>query len=200
MDKEWIVNTYFENLKAAMDKIEREKIKEVFHLLTDAYERNKKIIVMGNGGSGATASHMVAEFNKVLSYGHERRFRVICLNDNIPTILAYGNDVSFDDIFVEQLKNFLDEGDVVIGFTTSGTSKNVIKALKFAKERGNKTVGFVGFDGGEVKNIVDLLIHVPVHDTQISEDIHLSIIHILMRFFMDYLNPLNSQGYPVNRS
>ena len=100
---------------------------------------------MGNGGSGASASHAAGDLNKGVSYGREKRFRVISLNDNLATLTAYANDVSYVDVFVEQLKNFLRPGDLVIAISGSGNSPNVLKAIEYANQQGAITVGLTGF-------------------------------------------------------
>src|SRR3990167_11438486 len=97
-----------------------------------AYERQSNIYICGNGGSASTASHFACDINKGVSYGLEKRFKVISLNDNVATIMAYSNDVHYDDVFIEQLKNFIQKDDIVIGISGSGNSKNVLKAIEFA--------------------------------------------------------------------
>lgn len=133
---------------------------------------------MGNGGSASTASHFACNFNKELSFNKTNRFKMICLNDNIPTLLAYANDISYDVIFVEQLKNFLKKNDVVIGISGSGNSKNVINAIDFANSVGSITVGLTGFNGGNLKKLAKYSVNTNLNDMQITEDIHLSLCHI----------------------
>jgi D-sedoheptulose 7-phosphate isomerase len=137
--------------------------------------------------------------NKGCGYGREQRFRMMCLNDNIPTLLAYANDVGYEDIFVEQLKNFLEEGDVVIAISGSGNSKNVVKAIEYANSKGAITVGLVGYSGGKLLNLVQIPLHIPVNDMQIAEDIHMMVVHMTMRrllqeFESGGLRPEKSQG------
>ena len=134
---------------------------------------------MGNGGSGATASHFVCDFNKGISEKLDSKYRFICLNDNIPTMLAYANDVSYNSIFVEQLKNLATEGDLVIGISGSGNSNNVISAIEYANAQGCKTFGLVGYDGGMLKKIAQNCIHIKINNMQIVEDIHMIIDHLL---------------------
>ncbi|MBT9164878.1 MAG: Phosphoheptose isomerase 1 [candidate division WS2 bacterium] len=150
-------------------------------LLFDTYEKGDYVFTMGNGGSGPTASHFTCDMNKSVCCGLQKRFRVICLNDNIPIMLAYANDSSYEDIFIEQLKNFLKPRDVVIGFSGSGNSKNVIKAINYANEIGATTMGFTGFDGGQLTKIAKISVVVPVNDMQKVEDIHLILTHMIMQ-------------------
>jgi len=156
-------------------------VRRVVEALRDAFARKAQIFVMGNGGSAATASHLACDINKGLGVGREKRFKMICLNDNIPTMLAYANDVSYGDVFVEQLRNFLRPHDVVIGISCSGNSENVIKAIEFAEARGAVAVGITGFNGGRLAQVARLSIVVPSHDMQVIEDAHLTICHMLFR-------------------
>lgn len=174
-------NKYIKDLKSLLDKFPHDTFQRVFEILLDAYKNDRHIFVMGNGGSGSTASHFVCDINKGSCYGLEKRFKMICLNDNIPSILAYANDQSYEDIFVEQLKNFLNSGDVVIGISGSGNSQNVLKAIMYAREKGAITIGLSGFDGGKLSGIVDVSLVADINDMQKSEDLHMIIVHMLMQ-------------------
>lgn len=112
----------------------------------------------------------------------EKKFKVICLNDNIPTMLAYANDLSYEKVFVEQLKNFLQPGDVVIGISGSGNSENVIQAVLYAKENQAKTVGLTGFNGGRLAQLVDIPLIASIHDMQKVEDVHMIVVHMIMQY------------------
>jgi D-sedoheptulose 7-phosphate isomerase len=172
---------YLSTLKDVFDKVNTSEIQRVAELFLEARASNKTIYVFGNGGSGSTASHMVCDIIKGCSFGKEKRFRIISLNDNIPTLLAYANDVSFDEVFVEQLKNFLSEGDIVLGISGSGNSINVIKAIEYANNKGNTTIGFTGYDGGKLKQISNFSVNAGINDMQMSEDIHIVTLHILYK-------------------
>lgn len=140
---------------------------------------------MGNGGSAATASHYVCDFNKGMSYGRDKRFKMICLNDNVQTMMAYANDVDYQSVFVEQLKNFLRRDDVVIGISGSGNSGNVTKAIEYANQNGGITCGLTGYDGGFLRRIAHYSVNVRIHDIQISEDIHMMLVHVIYRIVND---------------
>ena len=172
---------YSEGLKAALDAVAADPVEEFVELLEKACQEGRQVFLMGNGGSGSTASHAAADLNKGVSLGQPQRFRAICLNDSLPTMTAYANDVSYDDIFVEPLKNFLRPGDVVIGISGSGNSPNVLKAIHYANQQGAITVGFCGFQGGKLVRLAQLALLVPVHDMQKVEDIHLMIFHVAMQ-------------------
>lgn len=178
MDK--IVSEYFEILKITLDKIDANEIKKVISCLESAIETKKTLYVMGNGGSGATASHFCSDYNK-LCYFKNKKSKMVCLNDNMPTLLAFANDVSYDVVFKEQLKNFLSSDDVVIAISGSGNSKNVINAIEYANSIGAITIGFTGFDGGKLKKIAKISLNTNLNDMKISEDIHLALIHSICR-------------------
>ena len=178
--KEDIAN-YLTALKQTLDKVSMSEIDNVLNILVKARDEGRQIFVMGNGGSAATASHFVCDFNKGCSYDKKRRFKFICLNDNGPTLLAIANDISYDDIFVEQLKNYFVPGDIVLGISGSGNSKNVLKAIEYANTNGGVTVGLTGYSGGALKKIAQNFIHVPVDDMQITEDIHMVLDHLMMK-------------------
>ena len=172
---------YLAELKRVVDSISLERYEEIVNIILDAYERECSIFVMGNGGSGSTASHFTCDINKGVSFGLEKRFKVICLNDNIPIMLAYANDNSYEDIFVEQLKNFLKPDDVVIGISGSGNSKNVLKAVEHANKEGARTIGLTGFEGGKLADLAKVSLVTRIDDIQKVEDIHLIIIHMIMQ-------------------
>ena len=172
---------YKEKLKKGLDNIPFPAVNRLIDLLLQARDSGTQIFIMGNGGSGASASHFAGDLNKGLSLHQsvEKRYRCISLVDNFPTILSLANDVSYQDIFLEQLKNFLRPGDLVIALSGSGNSKNVLKAVKYANAMGNTTVGFTGFDGGKLRNLSDLSIHIPIFDMQIAEDMHMMLLHLV---------------------
>ncbi len=172
---------YFSRLKHTIDAINLDEVNQLMNILMDAYENGKQIFVMGNGGSAATASHFVCDFNKGLSYGKEKRFKFICLNDNFPTMMAYANDVSYDDVFVEPLKNYFNEGDLVIGISGSGNSKNVIKAIEWANQNNGITIGLSGYNGGKLKQMSKYGVHIPINDMQITEDLHMVLDHCIIK-------------------
>jgi D-sedoheptulose 7-phosphate isomerase len=172
---------YCADLSKVLQRVSPERFEEFVHLLENAYQDGRQVFLMGNGGSGSTASHLACDLNKGVSYGRQKRFRVISLNDNLPTLTAYANDVSYEDIFVEQLKNFLRPGDLVVGISGSGNSPNVLNAITYANSLGAHTVGLCGFNGGKLAAIVKTPILAPVHDMQKAEDIHLILLHAVMQ-------------------
>ena len=187
------IDNYFDLLKQSVDGLDRNAIISFVDLLLKARKNGNNIYIMGNGGSASTASHFTCDFNKGLSYKKDIRFKMICLNDNIATMLAYSNDLGYENVFVEQLKNFLKKDDVVIGISGSGNSENVLKAIEYANSVNAKTVGITGFDGGKLKKIVDISIHTNINNMQVAEDIHMTICHMLYSIMSPILESENKE-------
>ncbi len=181
MDYTQEITAYFDRLKVTIDKISKSDLSDLMNVLVDAKESEKQIFIMGNGGSSATASHYVCDFNKGISMNQDKKFKFICLNDNIPSLMAYANDLSFEDIFVEQLKSFYQKGDIVIGISGSGNSMNVLKAIDYANEDGGVTVGLTGYSGGKLIEMARHNVHIPIDDMQIAEDLHMVLDHCMMK-------------------
>ena len=160
-------------------------INKVINILNDCLEKQKKVYVFGNGGSGSTASHMANDFNKTLFNATDNVFNFICLNDNLPTVLAVANDEGYDEIFRYQLIGRLTKDDVIIALSGSGNSKNIINAVEYAKEVGALVIGFTGYDGGKLKQLADISIDTNVDNMQITEDVHLMLEHMIISIFMD---------------
>jgi D-sedoheptulose 7-phosphate isomerase len=173
---------YLEQLKDLLNAFPHERFEEIIEVLISSYNEGRQVFIMGNGGSGSTASHFACDINKGCCFNLEKKFKVICLNDNVPTMLAYANDLSYSRVFVEQLKNFLQNGDLVIGISGSGNSENVIQAVSYAKDKGAKTVGLTGFDGGKLAQIADIPFVAAINDMQKVEDVHMIVVHMLMQY------------------
>ncbi len=183
------IDRYSSELKAVIDSVDKSQIVRFVDLLLKHYENESHIFTFGNGGSGLTASHFVCDFNKGVSLDLDKKFKFTCLNDNVGSMLAYSNDISYDEVFCLQLKNFLNPGDLVIGISGSGNSKNVIKAIEHARQIGADTFSLCGFDGGRLKDIdQNNCIHVPLNDMQIVEDYHMVVLHMTMRVLYKKLN------------
>jgi len=180
------IQKYLDLLSATLKEVDIDTIEKVAEQFILARDAGKHIYVFGNGGSGSTASHMVCDILNGCSYDKDRRFKITCLNDNIPTILAYSNDVGYDVIFEEQLKNFLNEGDIVLGISGSGNSVNVLKAIEYANKKNVTTIGFTGLSGGKLLNLAKICLHIAIDDMQITEDIHFIVNHILYKTLNKY--------------
>ncbi len=173
---------YIDTEIATLQALNLEEINEAINAILAARARGGTVYTMGNGGSAATASHMVCDFAKGTSeaVGGEM-FRFLCLSDNIPTLMAIANDFCYEEIFVYQLRGRLRPEDLVIAISGSGNSENVVRAVKYAKEQGVPTIAITGFDGGKLRALSDYHMHVNIDDMQISEDIHMIFDHMLMR-------------------
>ena len=152
---------------------------KIFNILKIARDSGNQVFVMGNGGSASTASHFVADLLKTSITNENKRFKAISLSDNIPVLLAWSNDESYDNVFSNQLENFLEKDDVVIGISGSGNSKNVSNAIQLANEKHATTIGLNGKGGGELSEIVKINLTVKSDDMLTIETIHLLICHLL---------------------
>jgi D-sedoheptulose 7-phosphate isomerase len=180
-------SAYFNRVSETLNKLNTAAIEQLVDMLMKARENGNSIFIFGNGGSGATASHVTGDFLKGISYNLDKRFRVQCLNDNISGMMAISNDLTYEEIFIEQLKVFMKKDDVVIGISGSGNSANVLKAMAYAKDSGASTVAFCGFKGGKIMSMADLVIHAPIKDMEITEDIHVIIFHAIKQVMMKKL-------------
>jgi D-sedoheptulose 7-phosphate isomerase len=150
-------------------------------MIRQAWEDGRQIITLGNGGSAMTALHYITDWNKSVYLSSGRPFRGRTLSDNMGLITAYANDISYADVFVEQLRNLASPGDLVIAISGSGNSENVIRAVTYANEIGCRTLGLTGYSGGRLKGLVQHSIWVGVDDMQLSEDLHAIFGHIVMQ-------------------
>lgn len=157
-----------------------------------ARREGRMIFFLGNGGSASTASHFVVDIAKG-TMGHHphggRRFRCLALNDNVPTITAWANDFDYHEGFVEQLRTLGEKGDVLVAISGSGNSPNVLKAVEYARANGMFTVGLTGIGGGKLKSMVDVAVVVPSDSMQHTEDVHLSLCHLLTAYLRDEVGP-----------
>ena len=180
---------FFENyradLMASLNTLDLGGIEKAVALLSEARSSGKTIFLGGNGGSAASASHFVCDMVKGASYGRNKRFRILSLNENIGTLTAYSNDVGYDSIFTEQLKNFAQPSDIFMAISGSGNSPNVVKAMEYANQIGLKTIGLSGRDGGRLAELAQLNIHVPNQHMGRIEDVHMMTCHMIAYYFME---------------
>ena len=172
------IDLYFEDLTTALSGIDRGSLENMIDAIMMAYESDGTVYICGNGGSAATASHIVCDFNKGISMHHDRKFRFACLNDNIATMMAISNDISYDDVFLIQATGRIRTGDILIAISGSGNSTNVIKVAKYFNELGNTVIGLTGYSGGKLSELSDISVHVPINDMQKVEDAHMSVLHL----------------------
>ncbi len=173
------IQEYISNLQGVLERLSLADVRQSINLVMETYQADRQIFVIGNGGSASTASHIANDLGKGASVPGARRFRAISLTDNVATMTAWANDVSYDDVFVEQLKNLINPGDLVIGISASGNSENIIRAIRHANAIGCKTIGWAGFGGGKLREIADVSVVVDSHDYGPVEDVHLILNHIL---------------------
>ena len=170
-------STYFETVVQVIANMPFPAIDRIVNVLHQAYESNRMIYVFGNGGSAALASHFACDLGKGAANGSSKRFQVLAFTDNVPLLTAWANDARYDDIFAEQLINFVRPDDIAFAISGSGKSPNVLKALKTARDAGAFTIGLTGFQGGDMKSLCDLCLVIPSDNMQIIEDLHLSVTH-----------------------
>ena len=174
------VDNYVDDLKSALDSLDKHNLNLMAHEIKVKILNKNKIFLMGNGGSSAAPSHSAGDFSKELNA------RVICLSDNIPALTAWSNDTSYDNCFRGQLETFLDKEDLVIGYSGSGNSKNVINALEYANTLGAQTIGitgnYKGKGGGKITEIANISILINTKSMEIIEDIETIINHIVKQF------------------
>ena len=196
MDLKNSITSYIDEQQHCMTllKSKSDKINDICNQLLNARNKRKNIFVFGNGGSGSTASHFVSDLLKTAIVKKEKRFKAISLTDNVPVILAWSNDVSYDDVFIEQLKNHFSKGDILIGFSGSGNSKNIIKSLKFGKENNAYCIGFTGKSGGKMNKFCDICLKVPSQDMLTIESQHVVICHCIISIIRNLGKPLFTYG------
>jgi D-sedoheptulose 7-phosphate isomerase len=167
------------NLKLTLDHLPFTSIEKLVDCLHWARISGKRIFILGNGGSAATATHLACDLGKNTVTAHLPRFKVVALTDNLSAITAIGNDLGYDNIFAEQLENLVEEGDVVVAISASGNSPNVLKAIQLAHTHNAFTVGWSGYSGGKLSAVVDLPIVIPCDSIEQIEDVHLIIAHMV---------------------
>jgi D-sedoheptulose 7-phosphate isomerase len=173
---------YFEELQRVVTGLSHDGIDQIADALYKAYESERVVYTFGNGGSASLASHFACDLGKGTAYCNGgKRFRALALTDNLPTLTAWANDSSYEDIFSEQMRNFVHPQDVAFAISGSGNSKNVLNALEVAREAGATTLGISGFEGGQMKSLCDICVVVPSNNMQIIEDMHLAMAHSIFR-------------------
>jgi D-sedoheptulose 7-phosphate isomerase len=165
--------------------IDNAKVQTAIDWFRDVRDAGKHIFVCGNGGSASTASHFACDIVKGASFQRDQRFRIMALTDSLPTMTAYSNDVSYECVFVEQLKNFAQTGDIVMAISGSGNSPNVLRAVEYGNSIGCKSIALTGRDGGKLGSIAQLNIQVPVPHMGRIEDAHMIVCHMIGYYFME---------------
>ncbi len=179
--------SYLSELKAALDTLDLQAVQRSREWVGETRQQGRQLFLCGNGGSAATASHLANDLGKGASYGRPGpgRFRVTALTDNVPWITALANDVGYEAVFAEQLRNLGQAGDLLIAISGSGNSPNVLNAVQAARELEMRTIGWCGFGGGKLAGLVDLPVVVASHHMGRVEDVHAIIMHLICYYFME---------------
>jgi len=181
MDSPFDVSRYMQAHRRLLERLDHAAFEHGIDVIRNAFTAERKIVTCGNGGSASTASHYITDWNKATSMATGRRFRGISLVDNIGLVTAFGNDVSYDEIFAGQVRAVLDEGDLLVAVSGSGNSPNVVKAVTAAHAVGADSLAIVGYDGGALMKLAHHAVLIPSFDMQLCEDLHLMFGHMVMK-------------------
>lgn len=180
------LKSYTTKLKTLLDELDAYTIIKIIESLEKTLENKSKIYIMGNGGSAATASHMVNDLGAGLRRRNIKNFDVVSLADNVAVTTAIANDIGYENIFYMQLEGLLKPEDLIIAISCSGNSPNIVKAVKYAKEMGSTVIGITGFDGGDLKRLSDINFHIdaPKGEYGLVEDMHMILDHIIYSYYI----------------
>lgn len=187
---------YMERCVAAARAVDVAEVESLADAIEQAYREHRCVFVIGNGGSGANASHLCEDLGKgtLVDFENQKRLKIISLTDNTPYILAWANDTSYERIFVEQLKNLAGPGDLLIAISGSGNSPNILRAVEHANANGLRTFGVTGYDGGQLRQIAQQCFHVPCMDMGICETVHVVFFHYLMDALRERFRQLHTSS------
>ena len=186
------IKRYLEEVQHTLTALPLERIQDVVDVLLSANRVGSTVFTLGNGGSAATASHFACDLAKGTIVPGCPRYRVVALTDNIPLMTAWSNDVSYEDVFAEQLTGLIELGDIVIAFSGSGNSPNVLRAVELARRAGGITIGFSGFAGGKLNSLVDVSVVAPNNCMEQIEDVHVVLCHLITTVLREQLRELDS--------
>ncbi len=175
------VKGYIDGVKSLLDEIPQNQIEEITEVILNAYRSGKNVFILGNGGSASTASHFACDLNKTIAVEGKARLKAMSLTDNVALMTAICNDINYDSVFKEPLVGFLNNGDVVICISASGNSPNVLEAARYAKSKRAVVIGFIGFDGGTLREIADNSIVLYSDDYGQVEGVHSVLTHLISR-------------------
>lgn len=183
------MNNFFEKYTnefvEVLNALDKEKLTILYKLIQQTKKNKNKVFMLGNGGSSASASHWVCDFNKGTNYKKSEKLQFYSLSDNIPFFSALGNDISYEDIFIEQLKNYLSPEDLVIGLSVSGNSENIVKSLEYAAEMHANSYSIVGDHDGKMQKVSKDVLVVPSKNYGIVEDVHMYVCHMLSQYMYE---------------
>ena len=176
---------YFDEVYATLRAIPRQQIAEIVAMLRQIRRERRQVFIFGNGGSAATSSHFACDLIKLTRQAGQPDFRAIALTDNMAVFSAYANDHGYETVFAEPLRSLAAPGDVAIGISASGQSANVLRGMQAARELGLTTVGFAGYDGGRLKDKVDVCLIAPGRHASLIEDAHHTLQHAICRAILE---------------
>lgn len=180
------MKSYLEDIHTLCNTLDTDALEEVCSLLLQGYRDGKQIFVAGNGGSAGTSNHFSCDFGKNAVKSQEKRPKIISLSANIEVVTALGNDFSYADVFAEQLKNLMNEGDIILLISASGKSPNVVKAAEIVRARNGRVISFTGFDGGRLKELSDISVNIPSDSYEKIEDLHMILTHMIVCCFKSF--------------
>ena len=175
------IENYIKQHNLVIENLNYQEVENAISLIKETIEKEKRVAVCGNGGSVVAASHYITDWNKMVYTHTMLRFNGICLSDNVGLITAYSNDLSYDEVFSEQVKNLLYEGDLLITLSGSGNSENVVKATNVANEMKVNTLTICGYDGGRLKQVSKNSVWIRSNDMQLCEDAQTVFGHMVMK-------------------
>jgi len=195
---EFSIQAYFQTLARTIPQLPYSSIQQIISTILHAFEEDRSMFVFGNGGSAATASHVMCDLNKgTIASNGSRRLRVISLTDNVPSLTAWANDAGYEHVYSEQLKNFVQAGDIAFAISGSGNSPNILEALRTARKLGAVTIGIAGNHGGKMKAFCDICAVVPSDNIQVVEDLHHAIAHSILTAVRHILRSHSQQTVAV---
>jgi D-sedoheptulose 7-phosphate isomerase len=194
--------TYLERVCEEIRRVDPAQVQRLSELIEAAYHEGRFVFIAGNGGSGANASHLCEDLAKCTlhDFENQRRLKVLSLTDNTPWIMAVANDLAYDRIFLEQLKNLASPGDLLVAISGSGNSPNILKAVEWANAHGLTTVGVTGFGGGKLKALAQHSLHAPVEDMGMAESLHQVVFHWIIDDLYRRLKPGRTESCAVARA
>lgn len=178
-----VISDYVQDILGLCNTLDTGQLNAACELMLESYKAGKTIFVAGNGGSAGTSNHFCCDFGKNAVKGDLHRPKIISLSANIEVLTALGNDFCYAEVFSQQLKNLMHDGDTVLLISASGNSPNVVTAAEYAKSRGGKVIGFTGFEGGKLKELSDVNVNIPSKSYEQIEDLHMMLTHIIVCYF-----------------
>lgn len=185
-----IVGAYLREIQILLDNLNRDVIEQVISVLQSARLAGRQVFIIGNGGSAATASHLACDLAKNARLAGWPPFRVLALTDNVPLLTAYANDEGYDQVFAQQLANFVQADDVVLAISTSGNSPNILRAVELAARCGALGVAWTGFAGGQLASLAHVHLNVPSQSVPQVEDVHAILAHLITNALRSLSTPL----------